>query len=326
MRLDKLQRLVMLAISITLLGVTTCSKSSTGGDDDGDDGNTPYMIVDVAIGSVSDSSVTLTWTATGDDADQGTASVYDIRRHHAWISSQNWDSATQVIGEPAPKAAGQTETFEIRGLHKDSSYFFALKVADEAGNWTNQSNCVMGTCFDDFEVSFADHVLDSIIRVIINKPTGAIHRSELLGFNTIDANDKGVTSIDGLEYCSRLEQIFMSMNQVTDIGALESLPMLRDVQFVSNNISNIGPLYGALNIERLILRGNDIVDISVLAYHYRLRILELGNNSIIDLSPLVTNLALAAGDTVYLHNNPLSVRSIDTLIPQLQGRGLTVLR
>jgi len=48
------------------------------GRDDEDDGNTPYNILDVRVVAVTDSSVTLTWTATGDDADVGTASQYDL--------------------------------------------------------------------------------------------------------------------------------------------------------------------------------------------------------------------------------------------------------
>jgi hypothetical protein len=40
----------------------------------------------------------------------------------------------------------------------------------------------------------------------------------------------------------------------------------------------------------------------------------------------VSNTGLAAGDTVYLQGNPLSGQSIDSYIPILEGRGVTVLR
>jgi hypothetical protein len=39
---------------------------------------------------------------------------------------------------------------------------------------------------------------------------------------------------------------------------------------------------------------------------------------------LVKNLGLSQGDKVYLSNNPLSSTSMNTYIPQLQGRGVTV--
>jgi Leucine-rich repeat (LRR) protein len=318
-----LRRLLILTASAILLSTLSCSKSGTGGNSEKDE-NTPYVILDLGVASVSDSSVTLTWTATGDDADQGTASVYDIRYYSGMISAQNWASATQVSGEPSPKAAGQTETFEIRGLKEDSTYFFALKVADEANNWTNQSNCVSAICFEDIEVTFPDPAVDSIIRATIAKPAGAIHRSDLVSVVQLFANAANISSLEGLQYCVRLEVLFMSSNQISSLGPLTNLHMLGDVQLVDNDITDISPLYGSTNMQRLTLRQNSISDIAILAYHYRLQMLDLRTNSIADISPLVTNLALATGDTVYLEGNPLSVKSTDTLIPQLEARGLTV--
>ena len=47
-------------------------------------------------------------------------------------------------------------------------------------------------------------------------------------------------------------------------------------------------------------------------------------NSISDISPLVANTGLGSGDTVDLRRNPLSSASINTHIPALQRRGVTV--
>ena len=133
-----------LLFSLCLL---SCSKSMSGGGDDEDDGNTPYNILDVRVVAVTDSSVTLTWTATGDDADVGTASQYDLRYYHSWLNSTNWDSAVRVTGEPAPRPTGQADSMVVTGLQKDSTYYFALKAGDEAGNWNNVSNCAVAVCF-----------------------------------------------------------------------------------------------------------------------------------------------------------------------------------
>jgi len=51
----------------------------------------------------------------------------------------------------------------------------------------------------------------------------------------------------------------------------------------------------------------------------------LSDNNISDLSPLVANSGLAAGDTVNLVGNPLSQQAINSDIPALEGRGVTVL-
>ena len=83
-------------------------------------------------------------------------------------------------------------------------------------------------------------------------------------------------------------------------------------------------LAGLINLTWLDLRGNSISDISVLAGLTKLTRLYLDRNSISDLSALVPNAGLGSGDTVNVKGNPLSAVSIDTHIPALQSRGVTV--
>jgi predicted outer membrane repeat protein len=104
------------------------------------DVSAPSCVVDLETVVTSIASVTLTWTAPGDDGDQGTASHYDVRYATEPISEENWEGAAQTESEPSPKAAGETEMFTVRGLVPDVEYFFAVKVADEALNWSGLSN------------------------------------------------------------------------------------------------------------------------------------------------------------------------------------------
>src|SRR5689334_2335103 len=57
-----------------------------------------------AQGSGAD-SVSLTWTAPGDDGAAGTATTYDVRMSGAPITLANWDQAAVVSGVPTPQAA-----------------------------------------------------------------------------------------------------------------------------------------------------------------------------------------------------------------------------
>lgn len=88
----------------------------------------------------SPNSITLTWTAPGDDDRTGTASEYDIRYSLATITAANWDAASQVTGEPSPQLAGSSEQFTVTGLESNTIYYFAIKVADEIPNWSGISN------------------------------------------------------------------------------------------------------------------------------------------------------------------------------------------
>ena len=92
----------------------------------------------------------------------------------------------------------------------------------------------------------------------------------------------------------------------------------------NNSISDISPLATLTNLTDLTLHNNSISDVAALSRMTNLTNLTLFNNSISDISPLVANTGLGSGDVVDVRNNPLSTTSLNTHIPALQGRGVTV--
>ncbi len=72
----------------------------------------PSAVTNLAAGSPTGSSLTLSWTAPGDDGNGGTATSDDIRYSTSSIGEGNWASAMQVSREPAPAVAG-TGTINI---------------------------------------------------------------------------------------------------------------------------------------------------------------------------------------------------------------------
>ena len=88
----------------------------------------------------SAADIEVTWTAPGDDGNVGTANQYDIRYSLTPITTANWNQASTVTGEPSPQVAGSTETFTITGLQDNTTYYVAIKAADEASNWSPLSN------------------------------------------------------------------------------------------------------------------------------------------------------------------------------------------
>lgn len=94
----------------------------------------------VTITGQTDSTVTLQWTAVGDDSLTGTATSYDIRFSTASITSANFASASVVANPPTPAGSGTTQTVTVTGLSRQVRYYFALKAADDAGNVSALSN------------------------------------------------------------------------------------------------------------------------------------------------------------------------------------------
>ena len=313
---------VMTAVVLAILALATCSKNSTGSDVD--DGSSPFAIIDLAVDTVTGTSVKLIWTATGDDSDEGTATSYDIRYWKNCPNGENWDSATLVTGEPHPSPAGQLDSMTITGLMEDSAYQFAMRIIDEAGNFGG-SICAMAICIDDHVVHFADSHLDAAVRELIGKPTGDILLSDLRAHTTFDGGYKSIDSLNGMEEWWYLANLNLAGNGLTDLTPLSTLTNLVGLGLTDNHLVDLSPVAGLVNLEVLHIRTNSVTDLTHLTGLTKLRALDMTQNSVDDLLPLVNNPGLAADDTIYVGENPLSSDAINVQIPALQARGVTVL-
>lgn len=126
--------------NITVLSnVVTVTTAAT---DSGLDTTAPAAVADLTVVSTTSSSVSLSWTAPGDDLNTGSATLYDIRYAIAPITEANWDSASQVIGEGTPLIAGSVEFLTVSSLDPGVTYYFAVRARDEVPNISDVSNNV----------------------------------------------------------------------------------------------------------------------------------------------------------------------------------------
>jgi phosphodiesterase/alkaline phosphatase D-like protein len=95
--------------------------------------------------TVTHNSVALTWTTPGDDSLTGTAAQFDIRYSTSSITAANFANATRWTGAPTPAASGTKQSTTITGLTPNTTYFFAMKTADEVPNWSGISNVISRT-------------------------------------------------------------------------------------------------------------------------------------------------------------------------------------
>ncbi len=107
----------------------------------------PAAVDDLHLSPAGTTSTTLRllWTAVGDDDKTGTAAAYDLRYNTTGIAGEaDWEAATHVAGAPPPGEAGSPESLTVAGLLPETTYFFAVKVIDDAGLLSPLSNVASG--------------------------------------------------------------------------------------------------------------------------------------------------------------------------------------
>ena len=170
--------------------------------------------------------------------------------------------------------------------------------------------------------------------------------SNLTNLKTLDLNDTQITDLTPLTGLINLERLWVSSNNLSDIYTLASLTNLKflhiantntisisdltglvnltSLYIFNNQIVDISPLSGLINLTNVNMWGNQIVNISPLSGLTNLESVNINENIVTDILPLVNNTGIDNGDSIWLENNPLSEASINTYIPQLEARGVTV--
>lgn len=96
-------------------------------------------------------SITLDWTATGDDSLVGTATIYQLRRSTVKPDTTSiaamdawWNAANVCTGLPVPTASGTKQSTivipNVGPTFAPGIYYFVLKICDEVPNCSPYSN------------------------------------------------------------------------------------------------------------------------------------------------------------------------------------------
>jgi hypothetical protein len=121
-----------------LSGLATDSDTTAASDT-----TAPSRVTDLAASAAISDGFTLTWTAPGDDAAIGSATLYDIRIAATTIATTPaFLAAAPLAGAPAPQPAGTLQTLVVTGLAPATTYHLALRAADEVPNAGAVSNAV----------------------------------------------------------------------------------------------------------------------------------------------------------------------------------------
>ncbi len=189
-------------------------------------------------------------------------------------------------------------------------------------------------------VHIPDRNLHSAIRESLNLPPGLpLTPAAIRSLTSLDAGDRGMADLTGLEHATELTLLIIPRNQITDLAPIAALTKLEflaiadnpisDITPLSNleklrrfdasgcRISDINPLARLTQLTRIDLRSNAITDIQPLADLVRLEQLALNGNRITDVGPLagLSRLkALGIQDNLIADHSPVDALSLDRFV------------
>ncbi len=158
------------------------------------DSTPPAAVDDLMAYLVTDSSVSVTWTAPGNDGTSGTATEYDLRYSTSPIADSVFHAATRVAPQPIPSPAGRADSASIGGLDPYTAYFIAIKTGDNR-NWSDLSNVVAVTTeLGDLDIIPPSAVTDLTVVAVSN------HSATLTWTASGDDGDEGRAATHDLRY------------------------------------------------------------------------------------------------------------------------------
>ncbi len=136
-------------------------------------------------------------------------------------------------------------------------------------------------------VTIPDANLRVAIETALGKVSGAsITRAEMASLTRLDAPNKNISDLTGLDFATNLTRLSLGENQISDISALSGMNKLKSLQLGYNAISDISALSNLTSLEHLNLNANVISDISTLSELTNLTWVWFSDNMISDVAPL----------------------------------------
>lgn len=202
-------------------------------------------------------------------------------------------------------------------------------------------------------IDFEDPGLEAAVREAIEYRGGAIPRNELERLTELDASDRGIESLAGIEAMPNLSILDLTGNRIQDLSLLTELVRLRELHLRDNNmvdlrgagiealgelpelellnlrhnrgvshpespdehqrISDLSPLLELSGLVKLDLRDNHVEDVGALAELGSLRHLDLRDNRLSE-NAVAPLSALSQLEHLNLRNNDLrSIEGIGSL-------------
>ena len=137
----------------------------------------------------------------------------------------------------------------------------------------------------------------------------------------LDLSNNNIVDWSPLSALESLSSLAIGETGTSDLAWLSGFPDIRALELGANGITSLTPLANLSELEWIYVTFNYISDLSPLSALGSLHTIYAVDNYISDLSPLLSAGGLS---TLAVGRNPLSNKTLDTVIPSLVARGVYV--
>lgn len=163
-----------------------------------------------------------------------------------------------------------------------------------------------------FPIAFEDPNLEAVVRETIGKPTGQLMNTDVAHITELNASNRGISSLGGIEHLVKLYDLNIGYNNISDLSPLSGLTDLMYLYAWNNTFSDLTPLSGLTNLRMLYFHECPVTDLTPIAGLTDLGTLAGHDSLITDISPIagLTDLSfirnLTNMESLYLHSNQIS--------------------
>src|SRR5262245_58368631 len=132
-------------------------------------------------------------------------------------------------------------------------------------------------------VSIPDPGLDAAVRETLQKPAGPLTEQDLLNLTVLNAHDRNISNLAGLEAARNLNTLLLFSNHLTNFF-LPTLTNLASSNPSGNSLPNVSLPTGLANLFSLIIGDNPLAQLTLPSGMTRLEELVLRNNQLTSFS------------------------------------------
>ena len=107
-------------------------------------------------------------------------------------------------------------------------------------------------------INIPDAYLEMALLNALKLKSGPVTREQLSSLKVLRAWEREIKSIEGIQYCTGLQELFLGYNYIEDISPLKELDQIKELYLNGNFIKDLTPISGYRHLEILNVSHNQI--------------------------------------------------------------------